>query len=79
MNSRSVGFPRMEPKVLPWKLDVRRGISLGLIRIYIKWWNVVILTFVGKLGMSPIDGTNFHIFNFPFLHPFLGFLKAQLI
>ena len=33
MNSRSVGFPRMKPKVLPWKLDVRRGISLGWIRL----------------------------------------------
>ena len=33
MNSRNAGYPRMEPRVLPWKLDVRRGISLGLIRL----------------------------------------------
>ena len=56
MNSRNVGFPKMESRVLSWKLDIRRGISLGLIGFPIKWWNVVVLTLVDKLGTSPTSG-----------------------
>ena len=46
----------MELGVLSWKLDVSNGISLGLIGLPIKCWNVVVLTLVSELGTSPTSG-----------------------